>query len=85
MQKAKRRQRRLAYKIMTSHTPERLAGDVILFREWLGRNHTFDRYNRRTLCYEPQFTVRYLGPITATSNTGKRRQMLALPGTSHLI
>jgi len=29
-------------------------------------------------------TVRYLGRITARTNQGKIRQMMALPGTSHL-
>lgn len=71
----------LAYKITQTHDPEKHpVGQVFLEDRWLGKRHEWHRFNRETMCFEPHYTARYLGKITARSNAGKVKQLLALPG-----
>jgi hypothetical protein len=81
--KASRHQ--LAYKVMVRHADDgKPVGTILLFDEWLGQRHTFQTYNFNNIAFYPTMTVRYLGRITARTDQGKIRQMMALPGTSHL-
>lgn len=73
-----------AYKIVETQTPEKnKLGGLFLVDEWLGHRHTFNTYNAETMCFEPTFTARYLGKVTARSEKERVKQLLALPGTSH--
>lgn len=73
--------RLLAYKVTCTHDAQKHpVGQVFLDDRWLGHRYESQRYNRETLCFEPQFTARYLGRITARTERGKVRQLLALRG-----
>lgn len=70
-----------AYKVTHTNMPDRNPlGSLFLIDEDLGYRHTFERYDHETLRFEPTFSARRLGRITARSERGRIRQLLALRG-----
>jgi hypothetical protein len=76
--------RSFAYKVIWSIEPRSAVGSVFLTKQYDGRSYDYHRYNAKTLTFEHYMRVRYLGPITARTERGKIRQLLALRGTAHL-
>lgn len=74
-----------AYKVTQSAMPAYPVGQLLLVDEWHGKRHTWKRYNSETLCFEPQFTARYLGRVTARSEKARIRQLLSLPGNARAL
>jgi hypothetical protein len=81
---ARRATRSFAYKVIWSIEPRSAVGSVFLTGQYDGRTYDYHRYNPKTLAFERYMRVRDLGPITARTERGKIRQLLALRGTAHL-